>query len=128
MVKRERPCSPVSSDGSSSTLTPYDSISIKDEKPLVNGKKVRGSPKKDNGGKGGTKVPWSIEEDEALIVILDQVIKTHLWPAIKSSGNTQLIQRGSYGAQYHAKLLIKIEGDELMIDGSAYVRFELECS
>ncbi|OCF59989.1 hypothetical protein L486_02662 [Kwoniella mangroviensis CBS 10435] len=107
MVKREGPASPVSSDVSNSTLTPYDSISIKDEKPPVNNKKVRCSPKKENGGKGGTKVPWSIEEDEALIVILDQIIKCQLWPAIKSSGNSQLIQRGSYGAQYHAKLLLK---------------------
>ncbi|WVQ64472.1 uncharacterized protein L199_002639 [Kwoniella botswanensis] len=107
MVKRERPSSPVSSDESNSTLTPYDSSSVKDERPLVNNKKVRGSPEKYNGGKGGTKVPWSIEEDEALIVILDQIIKTQLWPAIKSSGNTHLIQRGSYGAQYHTKLLLK---------------------
>ncbi|WWC97399.1 hypothetical protein V866_004278 [Kwoniella sp. B9012] len=107
MVKRERPSSPVSSDGSISTLIPYDSVSVKDEKPSMDNKKVRGSTKKDNGGKGGTKVPWSIEEDEALIVILDQIIKTQLWPAIKSSGNTHLIQRGSYGAQYHTKLLLK---------------------
>ncbi|WRT63375.1 uncharacterized protein IL334_000280 [Kwoniella shivajii] len=97
MVKRERLSSPISTD---SSLAPHDSISA-DEKPLI--KKTK-SPKKE--GKG-TKTPWSVEEDTALITIMDEVIKNHLWPAIKASGNERLIARTGYGCQYHAKLLMK---------------------
>ncbi|WWC85494.1 uncharacterized protein L201_000358 [Kwoniella dendrophila CBS 6074] len=114
VVKRERNSSPIS-ESENSTLTPYDSISVlEDEKPdikRVKGEKAQGrgnqKAKKEAGGNKTTKTPWSAEEDTALIEIMDQIIKSQLWPAIKSSGNQQLISRGSYGSQYHAKLLLK---------------------
>ncbi|WVW81443.1 hypothetical protein I302_103437 [Kwoniella bestiolae CBS 10118] len=110
-IKRERPSSPVSPN---STLAPCDSIFV-DEKPNITNKRSKTSPKKEKAGsgsgsgsgRGSTKVPWSMEEDEALLLIMEDLIKNHLWQSIRSSGNVQLIQRGSYGAQYHAKLLLK---------------------
>ncbi|WVF66700.1 hypothetical protein IAT40_001442 [Kwoniella sp. CBS 6097] len=126
-VKRERNLTSDSEDGiaiasgsGSSTLAPEDSISA-DEKPIINNKRIRASAKtphkaspksKPSPAAGvkegkGTKTPWSTQEDTALIDIMDDIIKKHLWPAIKASNNTQLIARTSYGCQYHAKLLMK---------------------
>ncbi|OCF34507.1 hypothetical protein I316_03548 [Kwoniella heveanensis BCC8398] len=97
-----------------STLAPGDSISA-DEKPGPASKRNKTSPKSKSrsstdtaaGKEGkGTKTPWSAQEDTALVDIMDDVIKKHLWPAIKASDNSQLIARTSYGCQYHAKLLV----------------------
>ncbi|WWC57764.1 uncharacterized protein I303_100299 [Kwoniella dejecticola CBS 10117] len=111
MVKRERPSTPTSSSTSPESNTNLHSINQKpDLKIKAESKKAKGGQRggtDSSPGKGGSKTPWSIEEDNALIEIMDQVIKTQLWPAIKASGNQQLVARGSYGAQYHAKLLLR---------------------
>ncbi|ORY30837.1 hypothetical protein BCR39DRAFT_107469 [Naematelia encephala] len=53
---------------------------------------------------------------------MDEMIKKHLWSAIKLDG--RLSSRGSYGVQYHAKMLMKkglgkqveMSEDSMMID------------
>ncbi|WVQ94311.1 hypothetical protein IAU59_001390 [Kwoniella sp. CBS 9459] len=114
LIKRELNLSSESEDeraSGSSTLAPGDSISA-DEKPSL--KRIKASPNDKSKSKStvgkdgkGTKTPRSTQEDAALIDIMDDLIKKHLWPAIKASNNSQLIARTSYGCKYHAKLLMK---------------------
>ncbi|WWD22877.1 hypothetical protein CI109_107372 [Kwoniella shandongensis] len=127
MVKRERPSTPrIVNDGGE--LAPNDSISNfesgseEDIKPIIKrAKSDKGKSAKSGGGGGGnakngkqgggdkkgTKTAWTAEDDSALISILEELIKSHLWPAIRASGDEKLIARSSYGCQYHAKLLLR---------------------
>ncbi|KAK1921415.1 hypothetical protein DB88DRAFT_513444 [Papiliotrema laurentii] len=74
-----------------------------EEKP-----RVKKSPKKDASKspkeKGGQKTPWNAEEDAILVAILNDLIKSAIWPLIKADG--RLVHRGSSGVQYHAKMLL----------------------
>ncbi|RXK40707.1 hypothetical protein M231_01959 [Tremella mesenterica] len=47
------------------------------------------------------KIPWSPEEDAILSELLEEVIKTYIWPKVREDG--RLTHRSSYGCQYHAK-------------------------